>query len=75
VTAENALHSAQISYGNGKSDLTMSLDALRMSLMAKEELIMSHMSVIQSILNLEKSSGVTPGTWLLETTVSQGKSP
>jgi outer membrane protein TolC len=72
VTAENALRSAQISYGNGKSDLTMSLDALRMALMAWDESVMAHMNVLQAILNLEKSAGMNPGTWLMETTVPQG---
>jgi outer membrane protein TolC len=72
VTAQNALRSAQISYGSGKSDLTMSLDAVRMVLMAKEEAVMAHTGVLLATLNLEKATGVPPGTWLLESTSPQG---
>ena len=75
ATADNALHSAQTSYGNGKTDLTMSLDALRMALMAWEESVMAHMAVLQAVLKVEQTAGVAPGTWLLETTVSQGSAP
>lgn len=76
VTAANsAFHATQIAYASGKSDLTMSLDALRMALMSWEMAVMARTNVIQSILNLEKTAGVSPGTWLLETTLIQGVSP
>ena len=72
VAAENALRAGFTAYSNSKSDLSMTLDAVRMLLMAKEEAVMARVSLFQSILSLEKSSGVTPGTWLSETTLSQG---
>jgi outer membrane protein TolC len=74
TTAENAWQAAQIAYGSGKADLTMSLDALRMALMAWDESIMAHMQVLQSILNIEKASGVSPGTWMKENWEHEGTS-
>lgn len=72
TTAENALRAAQVSYGSGKTDLTMSLDALRMTLMTWDDFIMAHLQVIQSILYMERSAGVSPGTWIQETYANQG---
>ena len=66
ATAENASRAAFTAYVSGKTDLSMSLDAVRMAWMAWDEYLMAHMQVIQAILNIEKAAGVSPGTWIRE---------
>lgn len=67
ASAQNALQSARIAYSNGKSDLSMAIDANRMVLMAHEEFLMAKLSVLNSLLLLEKATGTPAGTWLPET--------
>jgi len=75
TTAESALHSAVTAYSNNKSDLAMSLDAARMVLMAKEDIVMAKTNWLQAILTVEKAAGVRPGTWLPESSATDGVLP
>jgi len=73
--ALNAMGASQTSYGSGKGDLSMTIDAMRMLLMAKEDEVMAKVSLFQALLNTEKASGQNPDAWLVETTGSIKSNP
>src|SRR5690554_125278 len=58
---EKAFEASQISYANGKSDLTAVLDSFREKILIQEERSSAYSHLYYSVFNLEQILGLTPG--------------